>query len=458
MVLSTSYFALWALTQIGMGAVAAVSMRRYRQRESRRARALVDRIDAPLVSVVAPAFNEELTIVDSVRALLALDYPEREIVIVNDGSRDGTLALLQRTFALVPAPLAYEQPLPTAAVRGIYRSATEPALVVVDKENGGCKADASNAGINAASGAYVLIIDADTVLEPDALTRAVLPFLDDPSTIAVGATVAIVNGCAVDHGRLTSVALPRSWFARWQIVEYMRAFFLFRMACAASNSLLILSGAFGAFRRDAVIAVGGYDRTAIGEDMDLTLRLHRHFRRQRQPFRIRFDPAPLCATQAPEDWASLQSQRWRWRRGLMQTIARHRGMLGNPAYGLVGVGSFPYMFVFEMLAPLLEFASYLLAVIALALGAFDIAHFVILLLIWSFFGTAVSMTAVLLSDVATRRYMRGRDLVLLVIVALSENFGYRQLNTWWGVVGTVQALTGKGGWGTMKRTAFTNPA
>jgi len=379
-------------------------------------------------------------------------------VIVNEGSTDGTLTLLRRTFALLPAPLAYEQPLPTAPVRGIYRSVSEPSLVVVDKENGGCKADASNAGINAASGKYVLIIDADTVLESDALTRAILPFLDDSTTIAVGATVAIVNGCAIDHGRLAAVALPGSWFARWQIVEYMRAFFLFRMACAASNFLLILSGAFGAFRRDAVIAVGGYDRTAIGEDMDLTLRLHRHFRRLRQPFRIRFDPAPLCATQAPEDWASLQSQRWRWRRGLMQTISRHRGMLCHPRYGLVGLGSFPYMVVFEGLAPLLEFASYLLAVAALAAGAFDVAHFAILLLIWSLFGTAVSMTAVLLSDVATRRYMRGRDLVRLVVVAIAENFGYRQINTWWGVVGTVQAVTGRGGWGTMKRTAFKSAA
>ena len=197
----------------------------------------------------------------------------------------------------MPAPLAFAQPLPSAAVRGIYRSVSEPELVVVDKENGGCKADAANAGINAASGTLVLIIDADTVLEPDALSRAVLPFLEDPATVAVGGNVAISNGCRIEHGRVTAVALPRSWLARFQIVEYMRAFLLFRLACASQNAVVLISGAFGLFRRDAVIAVGGYDRTAIGEDMDLTIRLQRHFRARARadPDRVRSQPALLDA-------------------------------------------------------------------------------------------------------------------------------------------------------------------
>jgi cellulose synthase/poly-beta-1,6-N-acetylglucosamine synthase-like glycosyltransferase len=458
MVISTAYFALWAVTQIVMGWGAAAYMWRHQRRQSRRARALVDRISTPLVSIVVPAHNEELTIVQSIRALLSMDYETREIVVVNDGSSDGTLAVLRRTFHLIAAPVAYAQPLQTAPARAVYRSSSEPSLVVVDKENGGSKSDAVNAGINAASGPLVLVMDADTVLEPDAVTRAVLPFLDGPATIAVGANVAIVNGSRVDRGRVTDVALPRSWFARLQIVEYMRAFLLFRAACAACNSLLILSGAFGLFRRDAVIAVGGYDPKAIGEDMDLTFRLQRHFRRIGEPFRIVFDPTPVCCTQAPEDWVSLRSQRYRWRRGLMQVLWRYRGMIGNPRYGLVGLGSLPYLTIFEGLAPLLEFTSYVLATVALAVGAFDWPRYILVVVVWTLFGTSVSMSAVLLNDVATRRYMRGRDLLLLFVVAVAENCGYRQLNTWWGVVGTVQALTGKGGWGTMKRRAFEQPA
>jgi cellulose synthase/poly-beta-1,6-N-acetylglucosamine synthase-like glycosyltransferase len=454
MVLSAAYFALWAVTQLAMGGAAALSIWRRRRGESRRARALVARVTQPLVSIVMPAFNEELTIVDSVRALLALDYEAREIVVVNDGSSDGTLALLTRTFQLLAAPVAYAQPLTSAPARGIYRSSSEPALVVVDKENGGCKSDAANAGINAASGGLVLVIDADTVLEPDAVSRAVLPFLEDPRTIAVGAAVAIANGCRIEHGRLVNVALPRNWLARLQVVEYLRAFMMFRVACAASNCLLILSGAFGLFRRDAVIAVGGYDRTAIGEDMDLTLRLQRHYRTRGEPFRIVFDPAPLCCTQAPEDWLSLRSQRWRWRRGLLQVLWRNRTLMGNPRYGLVGLASLPYAAVFEGLSPVIEFASYVVALVALLIGATDLRHFVLLILLWTFFGLSVSMTAVLLHDVSTGRYRRGRDLLLLVAVAVLDNCGYRQLNAWWGCVGTVQAISGRGGWGTMKRRAF----
>ena len=451
--LTTAYFMAWALTQIGMAAIAAASMWQHERRQSRRAMALVDRISPPLVSIVVPAHNEELTIVESLRGLLAFDYP-REIVVVNDGSSDGTLPLLQRTFQLLPAPLAYVQPLPSAHVRGIYRSASDPALVVIDKESAGSKADASNAGINAASGELVLVMDADTVLAPDALSRSVLPFLEDRTTVAVGSDVMIINGSTIDHGRVTDVALPRSWFARLQIVEYMRAFRLFRMACATANGLLILSGAFALFRRDAVIAVGGYDGTAIGEDMDLTVRLQQHFRRRREPFRIVFIPSPLCFTQAPEDWISLRSQRLRWRRGLLQVLWRHRAMIGNPRYGVVGMGMLPYTVVFEGLAPLLEFSSYLIMSIVFLMGGVDLRHYVLVVLIWTLFGTAVTMTAVLLNDVATHKYMRGGDLVRLIAVALVENYGYRQLNAWWGCVGTIQAITGTGGWGTMKRRAF----
>jgi cellulose synthase/poly-beta-1,6-N-acetylglucosamine synthase-like glycosyltransferase len=458
MILTTAYFALWAVTQVAMGGVAAIAHWRHRHRQSRRALALVGRVRTPLVSIVVPAYNEELTIVESIRAMLALDYEAREIVVVNDGSPDGTLAVLHRTFHLLAAPLAYVQPLKSAPVRGIYRSASDPTLVVVDKENGASKADAVNAGINAASGELVLVIDADTVLEPDALSRAVLPFLEDPRTIAVGCTVAVLNGSRIQDGRITSVALPRSWFARLQIVEYMRAFLLFRVACEAANGLLILSGAFGLFRRDSVIAVGGYDKTAIGEDMDLTLRLHRYYRARREPFRIVFDPLPLCATQAPEDRESLRSQRFRWRRGLMQTLWRYRGMICNPRYGVVAFGTLPYTIVFEGLAPLLEFSSYAVMTAAVLSGAFDWQHYFVVLLLWTFLGTSVSMTAVLMNDVATRRYMRGRDLILLIVVALVENVGYRQLNTWWGTVGTVQAMTGKGGWGKMKRRQFEGAA
>jgi len=438
-----------------MGPLAAVILSRHRRRHTRRARRLATGVAVPpLVSIVVPAYNEELTIVESLRAMLALDYTPREVVIVNDGSTDGTLALLQRTFDLVPAPLAFVQPLRSEPVRGIYRSTSEPDLVVVDKENGRCKADAANAGINAASGVLVLVIDADTVLAADALSRAVLPFLEDPVTVAVGGSVAIANGCHIEHGRIVDVALPRSWFARFQVVEYMRSFLLFRLACASQNAVVIISGAFGLFRRDAMIAVGGYDRTAIGEDMDLTIRLQRYFRARREPVRIAFDPNPLAWTQAPEDWQSMRSQRYRWRRGLLQTLWRYRRMIGNPRFGTVGLESLPYVAFFEGLGPLVEGSGYLITIGAAVLGYLNWKYCGMMIGVSVFLGAAVTLLSILMNDLTSRQYMQGRDLALLVAVAILESFGYRQVNSLWGCVGTFQALTGKGGWGSMKRHAF----
>jgi len=453
--LITAYFVLWNVSQIAMSPLAIRTLWRHRLRTIWRARRLPTGVAVPpLVSIIAPAYNEELTIVESLRALLALEYEPREIVIVNDGSTDRTLSLMQETFQLVPAPLAFDQPLPCEAVRGIYRSVSEPDLVVIDKQNGGSKADAVNAGINAASGVLVLVIDADTVLEPDALDRAVVPFLEDPATVAVGGNVGIANGCRIEHGRVTEVALPASWLARFQIIEYMRAFLLFRLACASQNAVVLISGAFGLFRRDAVIAVGGYDRTAIGEDIDLTVRLQRHFRARGEPMRIGFDPNPLCWTQVPEDFRSLRSQRYRWRRGLLQTLWRYRRMIGNPRYGWVGVFPLPFMAFFEGLGPLLEIGGIAVTVVAAALGYLNWKYFGIMIAVSVFFGIAVTLLAVLLNDVTSRRYMRGPDLVLFLVVAILENVGYRQLNSFWGCIGTWQSMTGKGGWGTMKRRAF----
>ena len=453
--LVTAYFVLWNVTQMAMSPLSSIALWRHRQRHTHRARNLTKGVFVrPLVSIVVPAYNEQLTIGESIQALLALDYQPREIVIVNDGSTDATLERLQDIFQLVRAPLAFIQPLKCAPIRGVYRSISEPDLVVIDKVNGGSKADAANAGINAASGALVLLIDADTVLESDSLSRAVLPFLEDPTTVANGSSVGIANGCRIERGRVVEITLSRHWFARFQVVEYMRAFLLFRLACAAQNAVVIISGAFGLFRRDAVIVAGGYDRTAIGEDMDLTIRLQRHFRARREPFRIVFDPNPLAWTQAPEDLRSLQSQRYRWRRGLLQTLWRYRRMIGNPRFGIVGLGSLPYVAFFEGLGPLLETSGYLVTVLAASLGYLNWEYFRIMITVSVLFGAAVTLLAVLLNDVTSRQYMRGRDLALLVAVATLESFGYRQLNSLWGCLGTVQALTGKGGWGSMKRKAF----
>lgn len=454
------YFVLYNAAQMVCAGVAAFWLIHHRRRRRRRARALVHHLsDPPGISLIVPAYNEELTIVESLRALLAVDYPKREIVVVNDGSRDGTLELLQKTFRLVPAPLGYVEHIPTAAIRGVYRSLDEPDLVVIDKENGGSKADASNAGINAASMPGVMALDADTLLEPDALSRAVLPFLEDPSTIAVGAAVGIVNGSRVEAGRVIETRMPRDWLARCQILEYLRAFLMFRLATASVNAVPLLSGAFGLFDRKALLEVGGYNHESIGEDMDVTMRLHRLYRERRQPYRITYEPDPLCWTQAPEDLRSLRSQRLRWRRGFLQVLAAKVRMIGNPRYGVVGLVTLPYLAVFDGLGPLLEVGGLVLGTTAALLGILNGHSYRVFLGASVLLSAACSFFAVILNDLAFRRYRRPRDLVVLFMAAFVENLGYRQLVAWWKCVGTWQALSGGGGsWGSIQRkTLGTKP-
>jgi cellulose synthase/poly-beta-1,6-N-acetylglucosamine synthase-like glycosyltransferase len=454
-VLVIAYFFFWNFAQFAMSVTAMLYVRRYQRRRTPRNLALAARLAAPpLVSVVVPARNEALTIVESLHALLALDYEAREIVVVNDGSTDETLSVLQKAFQLVAAPVAFEQPLKTAPLRGVYRSIKEPGLVVLDKIGGGSKADAANAGINAASGQLVLVIDADTVLESDALTRAVMPFLEDPTTVAVGGHVGIANGCRIEGARVIEAGMPRAWLARFQVIEYLRSFMVFRLACASQNAVTLISGAFGLFLRSAVVEVGGYDHTSIGEDMDLTLRLQRFYREKGERIRIGFTPLPVCWTQAPEDLRSLKAQRCRWRRGLLQAFWRHRGMIGNPRFGVIGIGVLPYTAFFEGLGPLIELSGYVITTIAAVMGLLNWTHYRVMLAASVLFGIAGTLAAVFLSDIASGRYSRGNDLALLFASAVLENLGYRQLSSWWGWVGTWQAATGKGGWGPMTRRAF----
>jgi cellulose synthase/poly-beta-1,6-N-acetylglucosamine synthase-like glycosyltransferase len=410
----------------------------------------------PPISVIVPAFCEESTIAESLRGLLLLNYPQFEVVVVNDGSTDRTLDVLVEAFGLVRAPVAYQQPLDTAPVRGLYRSLDHPDLVVIDKVNGG-KADSINAGINAARHDLVCVIDADSLLEELALVRAVLPFIEDPTTVAMGGIIRIVNGCEVDAGRVTAVRLPKDWLARFQVVEYLRAFLAGRVAMSAMNCLLIVSGAFGLFRRDAVVEVGGFRTDTIGEDMEIIVRLHRYMRQRQRPYRIVFQPDPVCWTEVPESPRILGNQRNRWHRGTMQVLSAHAQMIGSARYGAVGMFALPYFAVFEAASPVVEAFGYLLNSAGLLFGLVDVEFAQLFFLTAIAFGSLISVTSVLLEEVAFRRYPRSRDLVLLVIVGVLENCGYRQLTTWWRLRGMWDFFRGRQGWGQMVRKGFVDP-
>ena len=323
---------------------------------------------APPISVLVPAYNEELTVVESVRSLLALEYPSFEVIVVNDGSRDGTLEALTRGFGLIPASRVFEEAAPHQPLRAIYTSPDHPRLLVADKMNGG-KADALNAAINLSRAPLLCAIDADSLLEADALLRAVGPFVEDPErTIAVGGAIRILNGSRVVAGRVVDIRLPKTLLGRIQIVEYLRAFLMARLAWSQIGVLLIVSGAFGLFRRNEVVAVGGYTLGTVGEDLDLVIKLHRKMREENRDYRISFLPEPVCWTEAPETLAVLGRQRSRWQRGALECFFRHRDMMFDRRYGRVGWLGIGHMFAVDILGPVGEILGYLAIPLFWSLG------------------------------------------------------------------------------------------
>ncbi len=407
---------------------------------------------APPITIIAPAHNEESSIRVAVRNLLALDYPQLEVIVVNDGSEDRTLEQMREEFRLRLVRAVYVPEATSALVRGLYRSETDARLLVVDKEPGGSKADAVNAGLNAATSPYVCIVDADSILENDALLRIMVPILEDPKrVIAVGGIIRVLNGSEIAGGHLRRVRLPRKTIEAIQVVEYLRAFLIGREAWGQGNMLMIISGAFGLFRTDLVRAVGGYRPRAIGEDFDLVARLHRHLRDRGADYHIHFVPDPMCWTEVPSDLKSLGRQRARWQKGLLDVLWSTRDMLFKRRYGRIGWLALPYLWLFELLAPVVEIGGIVTIVLAACLGALSREFFVQFLLFGYAFATLISIGSVLQEEITYKRYNDWQDVARLVSCCFLEHFPYRQLHMIWRLEGLWQYLRGDNVWAPVKR-------
>jgi len=407
---------------------------------------------APPVSVVIPAYDEEATIVESVRSFLTLRYPLHEVVVVNDGSKDRTLEVLIDEFDLHESDQPIRLQLETAEILGVFASPSE-RLVVVDKLNGG-KADALNAGICAARYTFVCCIDADIILEEDALLRVARPLIESSEVAAVGGIVRVANGCEVESGRVVEVRTPKKAIANFQIVEYLRAFIAARTGWSVLNCLLIISGAFGMFRRQDLIISGGFATDTVGEDMELVTRMHRILREAGRKYKITFVPDPVAWTEVPETLRVLHRQRDRWHRGLIDTLLRHRKMLFNPRYGMGGLVGMPYYFLFEFLGPVVELLGYLAFAVGLLLGILNLEFAVAFLLAAVGLGALLSTAAVFLEELRLRRYPRWSDLLKLTAYGILENFGYRQINTVWRALAIVSFLRKNTDWGAMEKQGF----
>ena len=412
------------------------------------------------VSLIVPAYNEQAGIVEAVRAALGLRYPVFEVIVVDDGSTDGTFAALRDAFDLAEIPYVVPDRL---ATRGPVISVHVPRVssakvIVVRKVNGG-KTDALNTGINLARNPLVCMVDADSILDPDAMLVVAEPFAADPEhTVATGGVVRIANGCTVTAGRVVRARLPESWLPRIQTVEYLRAFLLGRAGWSRLDSLTVISGAFGLFRRDVLLEVGGLDPDCIGEDAELVVRTHRHQRERRRDYRIRFIAHPVSWTEAPSSLRVLGKQRARWQRGLTEILLKHRRMIANPRYGRIGLVAMPYQLVFELLAPLIELSGLVLLPLSLAVGAIDTDFALRFVLIAYVYALLVSTVAIAADDYAYHRYPAWYDIGAALAAAVAENFGYRQLTAWWRLRGSWAALRHKqSSWGTMTRRGFTSP-
>ncbi len=447
-----SFYIIIAISSIG-------ATRRYlHKNEYTDYRLLASSPYAPTVSILAPAYNEGPNIVENVRSLLSLYYNHLELVVINDGSKDDSLQRLIDAYGLEKVDFFVNSRIPTKEVRGVYKT-RHPAyrkLVVVDKVNGG-KADALNVGINIASHDYIICIDADCILEQDAILKMMKPFLEEDKgrkVIASGGVIRIANSCLVKDGRITRVSLPANYWARMQALEYIRAFLLGRMAWAHLNGLLLISGAFGAFDKEIAIRCGGYKHNTVGEDMELVVRMRRFMHEMGVPYKVTYIPDPLCWTEAPENTRLLGRQRNRWTRGTIETMQFHRILFMNPRYDTLGVLSYPYWLFFEMLAPAIEFAGLVFFVILAFLGLINWQMFIAFLLFIIFFGYLNSIFAIYIEVATYNQYRRRKEIWKLVLAALSEPFIFHPFVIWSAIRGYIDYFRKSHSWGEMTRKGF----
>ncbi len=408
------------------------------------------------ISVLVPAHNEETTVVETIRSLFQLTYPTFEILVINDGSQDKTLQVLIEEFSLSLFPESIPDYLSSQPIRGVYRSKKYPNLRVIDKENGG-KADSLNAGVNLSRYPLFCCMDADSILQRNSLQLVSAPFIEDSRTIATGGIVRIINGCEVKQGYLIKSGLPSSWLVLLQIVEYLRAFLFGRLGWSPLNGMLVISGAFGVFKKEAVLLAGGYCVNTVGEDMELVVRLHRIFTSSRKPYRISYVPDPICWTEAPSNLKVLGMQRIRWQQGVAESLTKNFSLLFHPRGKAVSWLAFPYMILFEWLGPIIEVVGYLFVVFAYFIGFLSLQYMGVFFLVSIGMGLFLSTSTLVFEELSYQIYPRQKDLIILLGAAIFENLGYRQLNSFWRLRGILRWLFGKKGqWGEMTRSGNWN--
>lgn len=412
----------------------------------------------PTISVIVPAYNESSNIVENIRTLLSLYYRNLEIIVVNDGSKDDTFEKMKEAYDLEKVNYYFDYRLPCERIRGVYKSTNRSfkKLLVVDKRNGG-KSDALNAGLNITKNDLVVTIDADSIVEKDALLKMVKPFLEEKEAkvVATGGVIRIANSCDISGGQVKAVHLPEKFLPRAQVMEYTRAFLLGRMAWSEIDGLMLISGALGMFDREILVKAGGYSTKTVGEDMEIVVRIRRYMAERNLKYRVQYIPDPLCWTEVPADLKTLAKQRSRWTRGTMESLWKHRKIFLNPKYGKLGVFGYPYWLFFEWLAPIVEFVGIIVFIILTILGRLNVPFFLLLLGFVYFFAVSLSVWAIFFEEITFHKYEKRRDVAKLILTAFLEPILFHPLVMLMNIKGNIDKIFNKKEWGRMERNGLT---
>ena len=448
-VVNLGYTALMALSLYSVSLHAKYAARKpYRD--------LADSPVTPPVAIVIAAYNEEANIVQTVLSLMQLTYPEKELIVVDDGSSDSTIDVLIHRFQLRSMDLIFREALKVGQPRACYYNPEFPELVVLAMRHGG-KSCALNAGINMARSPYFCTVDADCVIEQDALLRLMAPVLQSGDNVVVsGGIVRIANGCTLENGRLAKMELPKSWLELCQVVEYIRTFLFGRPGWDMLNATFIASGAFCVLHRESTIAAGGFSDNTVTEDIDIIAAIRRNLTARKIKFRVVFTSDPVCWTEAPHSLRMLARQRRRWQLGMTQTLFRNRDMIFNRAYGNTGTLSMPFHLFMEVFGCVIEaFGTVVLIPISLIILKTPLPIFFVFMFLAVVYGTLLSMGSVVMEEITLRRYPRLKDVMILMLFSVLENIGYRQIVTIFRAYGVLQSLRRRSKWEHVKHKGLT---
>lgn len=409
----------------------------------------------PPISILVPAYNEEKTILNCIKSLLRLDYPIFEVIIINDGSNDSTVKKVIKEFNLKKVERPIRRLVESKSVINMYESIDKPNIVLIDKINGG-KADALNMGINVSKYPYFISLDADSMLEINSLKNIIDPIMHDNRTIAVGGNIKVSNSAIIDNGIVKKIKIPKKLIVIFQLIEYYRVFLTNRVWFNRFNGNLIVSGAFGLFKKQAVVNVGGYSLGCIGEDMDLIIKLHSFYRKNKIKYKIQYNPSAICWSEAPERYKDLKNQRKRWHMGLMQSLLGHKYIFLNIKYGIVGIFSFMYYLIYEMLSCIIEVIGLIVIILSYNVGIINWDFFKTFMFMYIMYSIIISASAIVLERYVFKSLMNFKTSLILILFSIFEFLGYRQLCSLYRILGLISYKKRNFEWSKIQRIDYEN--